>query len=523
MKTQGITLMSAQTTEVKIKKKTNASDSTFDNFIANSASGVGRQNANPQTSIADAKSSMESKSTKVQKSEKSEDGSSSSITQSKDASKEQVNTTQDTGNDRQVKNDTPKTDGSTQSTEVSETAASPVAEDGSIDIEKVNEEIMAILQDILNLLPQDVQDIFDNIGMQPADLITGLKTGEIESFSITTVQVFVMEVHGIEDPSAFLTNDALNQEMNDIFDRMKTLVSELMRIGVEDLEKAVDDGTWETFAKDLMQAVQKFTEETPELITEQTPVQPLVQEEIVMTTNVEDAPVIEKQDDSNPDMTVVIENRTSDQAGSGTGQQTGQGTGLGADDLRDAAADLDAMSRQAQTTNAQAFAESLTQALEPEATQVQDMQRQMTEMVEQVVRQVRVRMMPESTNMEIQLHPASLGRVNVQINAAGQETTARLIVENQAAKEALESGMIRLQEAFEERGIKVQAVEVTVGSFDLGLQQDNNNFDQNSGEGNGRGNRNGSGNSAEGSDSVVSDNQTEASRRDVNSTVDYTA
>ena len=125
--------------------------------------------------------------------------------------------------------------------------------------------------------------------------------------------------------------------------------------------------------------------------------------------------------------------------------------------------------------------------------------------------------------MEIQLHPASLGRVNVQINATGQDTTARLIVENQAAKEALESGMIRLQEAFEERGLKVQAVEVTVGNFDLGLHQPTDGQEADSSEEGRRGN---GGQSSQGGDDVAAEtstNETEASRRDVNSTVDYTA
>ena len=85
MKTQGITLMTSQTTEVKIKKKTNAQDSTFDNFIANNASGVSKRQPNPNVSIAETKSSMEAKSSKVQNSKQSEDGSSSDKTQSKDA------------------------------------------------------------------------------------------------------------------------------------------------------------------------------------------------------------------------------------------------------------------------------------------------------------------------------------------------------------------------------------------------------------------------------------------------------
>ena len=511
MKTQGITLMTSQTTEVKVKKKTNASDSTFDSFIANNASAASRQNTGQNANIADTKSSMESGTNKIQPSKKSEDGSSSKISQSKDANKEQVNTTQ---SDQPKEVTQPDGTGKTDAKDTVETVtdAPLVTDDGQIDIDKVNEEIMAILQDILGLLPQDLQDIFNDLGMQPAEIFTGLKTGEIESFSIVTVQTFVMEVHGIEDPSAFLTNDTLNQEMNDIFDRMKNLLAELMRVGVQDLDK-VDETVWNGFAEKLIQAVQ------PEM-TKPAEVTPAVNNAVdeIVTDDTQT-----EKTDGTPDMSVVIENQTSDQAGSGTGQNTGQGTGLGTDDVRDAAADLESMSRHAQTTNAQAFAESLTQALEPEANQVQDVQRQMTEMVEQVVRQVRVRMMPESTNMEIQLHPASLGRVSVQINATGMDTTARLIVENQAAKEALESGMIRLQEAFEERGLKVQAVEVTVGNFDLGLQQQTAG-EQAESSGSGRnGNRQSNGQGSEEGVDATATNETEASRRDINSTVDYTA
>ena len=502
MKTQGITLMTSQTTEVKVKKKTNASDSTFENFIANNASGVNRQNTGQNANIADTKQSMESRSSKVTPSKKSEDGSSSNISQSKDA-KGQVNNTQA---DQTVKTDkTDKTDVTTETTDVVKSDGSFLKDDGSIDIDKVNEEIMAILQDILGLIPQDLEDIFNGLGMQPAEIFTGLKTGEIESFSIVTVQTFVMEVHGIEDPSAFLTNDLLTTEMNDIFDRMKNLLQELMRMDITNIDD-IDTKIWDTFAGNLVKAVAD---------TQAAPVETVVNEDVKADAE----PV---KEDAAADMNIIIENQTSDQAGSGTGQNAGQGTGLGADDVRDAAADLEAMSRTTQTTNAQAFAESLTQALEPEMAQAQDVQRQMTEMVEQVVRQVRVRMMPESTNMELQLHPASLGRVNVQINAAGQDTTARLIVENQAAKEALEAGLVRLQEAFEERGIKVQAVEVTVGSFDMSLEQSSAGDEANEDGGNGRASQ-GSGSGAGEEAAETEGNQTVASRRDINSTVDYTA
>lgn len=504
MKTQGITLMTSTVSEVKITRKTTkASDETFGNFISQNAANIGNRQNSTGTEAAVQKPEKDPTSSNITNSKKSEDGSSPNTTQSKDAKTENVTKPID---------ETPKDVRDVKTGRKEETGrveGSDVPAEDEIDVAKLEEEIMAILQDVLNMLPQDIQDIFEGMGMTPTDLITGLKSGEIESFSITTVQTFVMEVHGIRDASAFLTNDVLNSEMNEIFDRMKNLLSELMRMGVQDIEK-LDAGVWESFTMNLVQA-------KAELATSE----PVIQNEN------EGVPVIETEGDSGedtPNMSVIIENQTSDQAGSNTGENAGQGTGLGADDVRDAAADLEAMSKNTQVTTIQEFAQTLTEALEPEASQVQDTQRMMTEMVEQVVRQVRVRMMPESTNMELQLHPASLGRVNVQINATGQEATARLIVENQAAKEALESGMIRLQEAFEEKGIKVNAVEVTISNFDLTAKQDSSGDDASQNENNGR-QRNGNSTTSDtvATTGIGEDNLTEASRRDINSTVDYTA
>jgi len=49
-------------------------------------------------------------------------------------------------------------------------------------------------------------------------------------------------------------------------------------------------------------------------------------------------------------------------------------------------------------------------------------------------------------------------------------------VENQVAKEALESQMITLKETFAEQGLKVDAVEVTVSDF--GLEHQNREAEQ---------------------------------------------
>lgn len=85
----------------------------------------------------------------------------------------------------------------------------------------------------------------------------------------------------------------------------------------------------------------------------------------------------------------------------------------------------------------------------------------------QVTQSIRVSYSPDTTSMELQLHPASLGTVNMNIASNNGVVTAHILVENEAVKAALESQLITLQQTFEEQGQKVEAVEVAVANYDL--------------------------------------------------------
>ena len=122
--------------------------------------------------------------------------------------------------------------------------------------------------------------------------------------------------------------------------------------------------------------------------------------------------------------------------------------------------------------------------------------------------------MPETTSMELRLNPASLGRVNITVAASAGIATATMVVENQMAKEALESQMIHLKEAFNEQGLKVDEVEVTVAEF--GLKKDGEGSKQS-------GNRKFRPNESFSDEEKNEDLTTASERRDVNSMVDYTA
>ena len=97
------------------------------------------------------------------------------------------------------------------------------------------------------------------------------------------------------------------------------------------------------------------------------------------------------------------------------------------------------------------------------------------EILSQVTESIRVNYTEDTTSMELQLHPASLGTVNMQVSATNGVVTAHILVQDEAVKAALESQLLTLQETFEEQGHKVEAVEVSIANYDLnqGMNRDN--------------------------------------------------
>ena len=83
----------------------------------------------------------------------------------------------------------------------------------------------------------------------------------------------------------------------------------------------------------------------------------------------------------------------------------------------------------------------------------------------------------ELTEMELQLHPASLGNVKVTLATKGGVVTAQLTTENEIVKNAIESQVSQLKQNLEEQGVRVEAIEVSVASHQM-----ERNLEQNTGD-----------------------------------------
>lgn len=91
----------------------------------------------------------------------------------------------------------------------------------------------------------------------------------------------------------------------------------------------------------------------------------------------------------------------------------------------------------------------------------------------QIGERVKIINKEEFSSMEMQLHPASLGNLQLQVKAKEGIITAQFTTENEAVKQVLEAQVIQLKERLEASGVKVEAVEVMVAShgFERNLEK----------------------------------------------------
>lgn len=96
-----------------------------------------------------------------------------------------------------------------------------------------------------------------------------------------------------------------------------------------------------------------------------------------------------------------------------------------------------------------------------------DTYEQIRDIMNQIESQVKISLNAESTSMEMQLNPASLGKLALHIESKAGVITAQFMAQNAAVKTALEAQVAELRETLQSQGIKVEHVEVTLASHEF--------------------------------------------------------
>ena len=98
---------------------------------------------------------------------------------------------------------------------------------------------------------------------------------------------------------------------------------------------------------------------------------------------------------------------------------------------------------------------------------------QAMDIMNQLMDYMRIQLNEETSSLEMQLQPESLGTLQIRISAKEGLMTAQFTTASDSVKAVLESQMVQLQQQLESQNIKVDAIEVMVEThaFESALQQ----------------------------------------------------
>ncbi len=307
-------------------------------------------------------------------------------------------------------------------------------------VEKVTEAAAAIVQTVAQLLDipaEEVTQAMEDIGITDLDILNP-----------ATVPNLVVEIKDVADVTEIMTNEDMFADVKQIMGEVETTLNELaetLQIPVEELKSQISDEAAKVKLTD--------TDEVKNIIPSQ-----IVEE----SDDLVKMPV--KTDEKKTDRDLSVSKEVLTQSDVSEEQDLTPVSARHEDTKRQ-----DTGNERRQPDGQTGFAQTVTDTIkdmvaakieQPVATYADTA----SQIMDQVRESLRMTMTEDITQMEMNLHPASLGNVRVQVAAKDGVITASFTTQNEQVKEVLEAQVIQLKEQMNEQGIKIEAVEVTVSA-----------------------------------------------------------
>lgn len=327
------------------------------------------------------------------------------------------------------------------------------------ELEKVMEvlettalELIQQIADTFQVPAENVESAMNELGMDLLDLL------QTDTFS-----QLVVKVGGADDSTQLLTNENLYQDYKTLMAQQENLLQEVEMTLTKSPEVSVEEGQ----IKELIAQVKEMEiapkEVSEPIITVETLEQVEDVEDMEPTQSSKDAPI--KEDSSMPTpmqpKESVAANVTSEKDTKQQSSNHGHGAETGTNPTVQEVKSEVPGARNTDSVHS-------TSAWDADTRNI----------MRQIMDYMRIQLKPGMSSLEMQLHPASLGNLQIQIASKGGAVTAQFVAQNETVKAALESQMIQLKESFAEQGVKVEAIEVTVQTHE---------FERNLDQGRGRG------------------------------------
>ncbi|HOO29055.1 MAG TPA: flagellar hook-length control protein FliK, partial [Lachnospiraceae bacterium] len=366
--------------------------------------------------------------------------------------------------------------GQEQESETQETGKTEDVQNGEEITEKVSDaanEIKDAIKDKFGVTDEEIEAAMETLGLSIQDLLNP-----------DAIKELVLDLSGTEDSLSLLTNADLYDSMKEIMQMAADAATEIKS------EFSLTDGQFMQLLNDgdLTEGIdlkEMLSEDTGDVLqpAEEDLMQPRAETEATMdtadtadTTETAAAPVVKVYAER------TEETRTSDPTGetitdSGRNEKELTVSEASQENAADNQSDEQSSELFGQMTQTTTTTNNVGDVVET-VKQFAQSYVNGEEVMQQVTDYIKVNISPDTTSMEMQLHPESLGTVNMQITSQNGVVTAQLLVQNEAVKAVLETQLIQLQETFEQQGQKVEAVEVAVADYNLDKGLNDNSEEQ---------------------------------------------
>lgn len=337
------------------------------------------------------------------------------------------------------------------------------------DIVNALELILQQIRQVLGVEDVQIQESMQNLEMTSIDLINPEKIAQL-----------VADLSGEESTIGFISDENMYNSLQELTSSVETILDELVsKTGLE--KESILEGLdvpIELFDKAVTQDSQiEQVVETEDTDIIDMAVENKVENDFEVVSEVKAFETKESEDINSKSLNIE-KNSTEGITQNDTTVEISKTDDSEADSDKSTESGNDNLSGNGQTQGFNSDLENI-EALTTDNDAVLDKKAGTEAIIRQLADFVKINSGKEITEMELQLHPASLGTVNVQLATKGGNITAQFTTENETVRAAIEAQATQLQLDLEEQGIKIDAIEVTVASHQMEKNLEEGNKDNN--------------------------------------------
>lgn len=348
------------------------------------------------------------------------------------------------------------------------------------------EEVMEVLGTVVMELVQRIADAFDMTAEEVQNLMTDLGLEQLDLLQQENLGNLLLAAGGAEDVTSLLTDEQLYQQYQTIMEQLNLLLTEngealqvdgvtlaeTVTSSVTDVADVVDVAEQETLPIEVTIEDDAVAEEATDTVQMKISVDETDNDSVPISENAvtevrdSEQPLGQNKSQTQSRSQEQPQNQPQNQLQNQPEEQVGKQTVEKQKPTED----------KNQTGNL--FLQNLkTESFEPQLSQISETtsswDTDTMDIMRQIMDYMKIQVKSDVSDLEMQLHPASLGTLQIHVASKGGTVTAQFITQNETVKAALESQMIQLKESFAEQGVKVDAIEVTVQThqFEQNLEQ----------------------------------------------------